>query len=155
DSFQTHRASLAAAIDSALELGSSIQKTRDDNQSSFSALFGEEDEAFDQRKVSYPDERPWERIQELKYEKDTMGFYVTGHPLDSFEREIERYTTGRLSDYMMAGSAKDCLVGVSVVSLREIMTKRGDRMAFATFEDGTEQVDAVIFSDVYLENEAL
>jgi DNA polymerase III subunit alpha len=155
DSFGVHRASLTSAIDSALELGSSIQKTRDDNQSSFSALFAEDDQAFEIRKVSYPDEKPWERVQELKYEKDTIGFYVTGHPLDAFETELERYTTGRLSDFTHGGSSKECLIGVSVASLREIMTKRGDRMAFATFEDGTEQVDAVIFSDVYVENEGI
>ena len=47
------------------------------------------------------------------------------------------------------------MIGAEIVSLREIITKRGDRMAFATLEDTHGQIDCVIFSDVYLEAEPL
>jgi DNA polymerase-3 subunit alpha len=155
DSFGVHRASLLASVDSAIDLGASIQKTRDENQSSFAALFGAEDTSFEHRKVTYTDDQPWDRLQELKFEKDTVGFYVTGHPLDAYAAEIERYTTGSIGDYAHTGSSKECLIGVTVAAIREIVTKKGDRMAFATLEDKTDQCEAVIFSDIYVDNEVL
>lgn len=156
DSFKVHRASLFKAIDEALEMGSALQKTRDDNQRSFSDLLGlDEDSTFSKRKISYPNESPWPRLYELKLEKDTIGFFVSGHPLDDFTEELERYTTTNIASCLSASSAKEVFLGAEIVSLREIITKRGDRMAFVTLEDKTGQIDTVAFSDIYLENEAL
>ena len=156
DSFNVHRASLFAAVDEALAAGSALQKTRDDNQASFEDLFGEEEDVMvSERKVEYPDKEPWNRLEELRYEKETIGIYVTGHPLDDFETELKRYTTGTIRDFLSSGSAKDVLVGALVSGCRQIFTKRGDRMAFATLEDPTGQIEAVIFSDTYVENEDL
>jgi DNA polymerase-3 subunit alpha len=156
DGFKIHRASIFAAIDEALEMGSSIQKRLDDNQPSFSDLFGgDETSSFDQRTISYPDTDPWPRLQELKFEKETIGFFVTGHPLDDFRTELNRYATSTIGDAHNLSTARELMLGAEVVALREIFTKKGDRMAFATFEDTTGQIEAVIFSDVYLENEAV
>ena len=156
DSFKIHRASLFKAIDEALEMGSSLQKTKDDKQPSFSDLLGfEEDSTFSQRKVTYPKEEPWPRLYELKLEKDTIGFFVSGHPLDDFTEELERYTTTNIASCLSSSSSKDVFIGAEIVSLREIITKRGDRMAFVTLEDKTGQIDTVAFSDIYLENETL
>ena len=155
DSFKIHRASLFKAIDSALEMGSSIQKTLDDNQPSFADLLGEEESTFDQRHITYPEELPWERLQELKYEKDTTGFFMTGHPLDDFKSEIERYTTTTVEDCESSTSPREVMLGEGVAAMREILTKRGDRMAFVTLEDTQGQIEAVIFSDVYIEHEEI
>jgi len=154
DGFGVHRASLVKAIDTALEMGSSIQKTLDDNQASFMDLLGE-DASTQARTISYPDETPWPRLQELKYEKDTIGFFVTGHPLDDFVHELQSYCTANIGELHMSGGSKEVLLGAEVASLREIFTKRGDRMAFATLEDTTGTIDCVVFSDVFLEYEAL
>ncbi len=153
DSFQVHRASLFKAIDTALDLGSSLQKTRDDNQVCFADLLGQDSQVFTARKVTYPDEPPWHRLQELKYEKDTIGFFVTGHPLDDFEIELKTYTTATIAEIHQPGAAKEVYLGAEVVAVREIFTRRGDRMAFATLEDTSGQIDAVIFSDIYVEGE--
>ncbi len=156
DSFKIHRASLFKAIDEALQMGSALQKTKDDLQPSFSDLLGpEEDSSFTHRKVSYPHETPWPRLYELKLEKETIGFFVSGHPLDDFSEELECYTTTSISDCLTSTSSKEVFVGVEIVSSREIITKRGDRMAFLTLEDKTGQIDTVAFSDIYLENETL
>jgi len=156
DSFKIHRASLFKAIDEALEMGSALQKTRDELQPSFSDLFGlEEDSSFSHRKVSYPDETPWPRLYELKLEKDTIGFFVSGHPLDDFGEELERYTSATIASCLNSTSGKEVFIGAEIVSMREILTKRGDRMAFLTLEDKTGQIDTVAFSDIYLENETL
>jgi DNA polymerase III subunit alpha len=155
DSFKANRASLFAAIDAALELGSAQQKIRDDKQNSFSSLFGDDDPSFNHRTISYPNEKPWPRLQELKYEKDTIGFFVTGHPLDDFVEELARYTTTDIGDLHRSPSSKEVMIGAEIGALREIITKRGDRMAFVTLDDKFGQIEAVVFSDVYLESEAI
>jgi DNA polymerase III subunit alpha len=156
DCFKIHRASQFKAIDTALEMGTSLQKSIDENQHDFTELLGldeSQDLGLTQRQVTYPDEPKWQRLQELKFEKDVTGFYMTGHPLDDFKKELERYTTLNISELFSYSSSKEVLLGASIASLREIITKRGDRMAFATLEDKTGQIDTVIFSDAYLENE--
>jgi DNA polymerase-3 subunit alpha len=154
DGFKIHRASLFAAIDEALNMGSAIQKTRDDNQNSFFELLGQDDDSFNVRTITYPDEKPWPRLTELRYEKETIGFFVTGHPLDDFKPELARYTTSNLGELARLGSSKEILLGAEVITLREIITKRGDRMAFVTLGDQYDQIEAVAFSDIFLENEA-
>ncbi len=150
DFSKINRATLFGAIDTALESGSSLQKSRDDNQASFSDLFGEEDQSFSQREVSYEQKAPWPRLQELKYEKETIGFFVSGHPLGDFETELKKYTTFTVADCVSGSSSKEVFVGGTVSALREIITKRGDRMAFVTLEDQYAQIEVVVFSDVYL-----
>ncbi len=155
DGFKVHRASMFKAIDSALEAGASLQKLKDNNQESFLDFLGDSDTSFTSRTISYPDSEPWERLQELKYEKDTIGFFVSGHPLDDFERELERYTTVTIGECIQSQRSREVLLGVTISGLREFITRKGDRMAFATLSDRGDEIDAVIFSDVYLESEAV
>jgi DNA polymerase III subunit alpha len=155
DSFGVHRASMIAAIDEALSQGASFQKTQDDNQGSFLDLMGGEDLMLTERKVVYPDTPKWHRLEELKSEKETIGFFVTGHPLDDFENELKRYTTTTVSACVESPRTGDVMLGAEIISLREIITKRGDRMAFVGLEDQTGQIEAVVFSDVYLAKEEI
>lgn len=153
DSFSAHRASLYKAIDQALELGASAQKLQDELQPSFSDLLGEADNSFSQYHFSYPDTPPWSLLEKLKFEKETIGFFVTGHPLDEFSQEIDRYTSNKIQDCLQFPSNKEVFLAATVITQREIITKKGDRMAFVTLGDKTGEIEAVVFSDVYLENE--
>ncbi len=155
DSFKQHRASIIKTLDKAIDQGSQLQKQLDENQSSFLDLLGEEANTMAPRNVTYEYEENWPRNIELKYEKDTIGFFVSGHPLDQFAKEIEKFTSNTLESLQQPGTSKEIRIAAHVASLREIITKRGDRMAFATLEDRTDQIDCVIFSDVFLETEAL
>ena len=153
DSFNVHRASIFKAIDSALELGGSAQKLRDEQQPSFSDLLGEQDSTFTQHRFTYPEVKPWTLLEKLRYEKETIGFYVTGHPLDEFKWETERYTTTTIQECVSHPTNKEVFIAASLVTMREIITKRGDRMAFVTLGDKSGEIEAVVFSDVFLENE--
>lgn len=155
DSFGIHRASLFKAIDSALELGGSAQKLRDEQQPSFSELLGEDDSTFNQHRFSYPECNPWSLLEKLKFEKETIGFYLTGHPLDEFQFETQRYTTQSIQDCIQHPTNKEVFLAACIVTQREIITKRGDRMAFVTLGDKSGEIEAVVFSDVYLENEGV
>jgi DNA polymerase III alpha subunit len=114
---------------------------------------GEQDNTFTQHRFTYPEVKPWTLLEKLRYEKETIGFYVTGHPLDEFKWETERYTTTTIQECISHPTNKEVFIAASLVTMREIITKRGDRMAFVTLGDKSGEIEAVVFSDVFLENE--
>ena len=91
----------------------------------------------------------WQEGQFLSYEHEALGFYITGHPLNRFSEEIKRFAS---ADTVTLSDKKDkttVTIGGIVSSLKEINTKKGDRMAFVTLEDLHGSVEVIIFSDVY------
>src|SRR5205823_10036191 len=78
---------------------------------------------------------PWQEGLKLKHEKETLGFYITGHPLRKYSNEVKTYgnaTTGLLSE---KPSGFEVSIGGLVSSIRSLRTKKGDLMAVVLFED--------------------
>ena len=96
-----------------------------------------------------PDVPEWTSRELLGYEKEALGFYITGHPLDRYGDEIRKFTsitTATLSERPDKSEVKLCGI---VASLSEKMTKRGDRMAFFSLEDRTGSVEVMVFPDTF------
>jgi len=85
--------------------------------------------------------------QRLKGEKDTLGLYVTGHPIDSYDHELGRFLRCRL-DQLMAKKDKQWIAGL-VVASRTMKTKRGKIIAFLTLDDRRARIDVALFGDTY------
>jgi len=88
----------------------------------------------------------WSRRERLTFEKETLGFYITGHPMDAFAGEIALYantTTGKLHALKHESEVR---IGGIVTGLKEKMTRRGEKMATWTLEDLEGTVDVVVFA---------
>ena len=87
----------------------------------------------------------------LKAEKEALGFFLTSHPLQPYNREIPRLglTTLEALHELFAGARVNC--AVLVTSVREVVTKRGDRMAFVAVEDFTGHAEVTFFPKDYAE----
>ena len=99
--------------------------------------------------LSSSEVREWDEAEKLRKEKEALGFYITGHPLDRFGLEIERFATcsiQNLSNLKDKSSVK--LAGV-IENLKIKRTKKGDKMAILNFEDQTGAVEVVVFPDVF------
>ena len=96
-----------------------------------------------------PDLPEWDRLQLLATEKETLGFYITGHPLAEHRGLLAKYATTPTEDLPDLQDKSTVRVGAIVTAVKEISTKSGDRMAFVTLEDLTGSVEAVVFPDVY------
>jgi DNA polymerase-3 subunit alpha len=142
------RAALLAALDCAMELAASSQRDRLSGQSNIFDAMSEDDSSSKQR---LPDVSEWGERQLLAYEKESLGFYITGHPLAQYEQLLSQYATSDSADLAGVGDKKDVKIGGVVSKLREITTKRGDRMGFVTLEDLKGSVEVIVFSDVYAE----
>jgi DNA polymerase-3 subunit alpha len=90
----------------------------------------------------------WPRQKKLGDEKQHLGFFVSGHPLDEYRRIVENYATLRSGDLANVRHGKVyTYVGV-VRDIREILTKNGQRMAFANIEDFEGSVEVVVFPSI-------
>jgi len=143
DSFHDNRAATWAGLDVALEAGASAQRDREIGQESLFAL-----EGVAAAEPELPKAAPWADCERLAYEKEALGFYVTGHPLEPHLPALRRFadvtaaaTEGRDRMEVRAGGL--------VTSLREMRTRRGERMAFATLEDMEGSFELVIFADAF------
>ena len=93
--------------------------------------------------------QPWTPMERLSHEFEAVGFYLSGHPLDSYERVLQKLGVKRYVDFEALterGSCEGRLAGI-VISARERKSQRGNKFAFAVFSDTTGQFEAVVFSD--------
>ena len=149
DSLGKNRATLAAASETVLVRAA---RRREDSELGQSNLFGggplEEGPATDE----FPDLPEWPLDQKLKGEKDTLGFYVTGHPLTRFTEEIDRFAEARIADLPSRVEQSVRVAGV-LVNLKKQKIKKGinegKTMLKATLEDTSGSIPVAIFASLY------
>jgi DNA polymerase-3 subunit alpha len=139
------RPRLLAGLDRILDHGSRHQKDRDQGQS---RLFGgDEDAAPTSDAAALPATAPWADSEALAAEKEALGLYMTGHPLQRYADMLAAAGARRLSD--LTQSEADCAIAGVVAGLRPLKTKRGDRMAVFSLEDEAAKVEAVVFPEAF------
>ena len=92
----------------------------------------------------------WNDRERLSFEKELLGFYVSGHPLGEVKDELNRYTDCKASQ-TEGKEGREVRIGGLLTAMRETRTKRGKRMAFATLEDLEGSFELVIFSNRRIE----
>ena len=139
------RSQLMAILDRAMEMGGSRQKDRNKGQISiFETQSGGTVQLLD-----VPDIEEWPEHQFLSYEKEALGFYITRHPLEGYREEIERVANADSESLTSMEDRDEVRLCGIVSSLKEIKTKKGDRMAFVTLEDRKGYIEVIVFSDLY------
>ncbi len=136
------RRQLFESIDVALERGNSTQRDAAIGQSSLFGLL-EPTAAGGKTKFTAPAEE-WNEKERLAFEKEAIGFYVSGHPLDQYQKELRRYARPVMSIQRARKDDKVTVAGV-VALLRERPTKTGKRMAWVTLEDLSGSIELVCF----------
>ena len=147
DPDKPERSQIFSAIDQALDQSSRARKDKEAGQFS---MFGALTEANAAAGPSYPPVEPWSEAEMLRFEKEALGFYMSGHPLNKYKAELKRYATATCSSVSERPHKSEVRMGVVVRSIREKMTARGGRMAFVTFEDQTGSIDTVVFPKTYM-----
>jgi DNA polymerase-3 subunit alpha len=91
--------------------------------------------------------RSWTMKERLGAEKETLGLYLTGHPIDEYESELNHFVSSRIAN-LKPEKSNQTVAGL-VVAQRVMKTKRGDTMAFVTLDDRTGRIEVAIFADTY------
>jgi len=91
----------------------------------------------------------WKESQLLAYEKESMGFYVSGHPLAAYQEDMRRYATSTTETLEQASDGKDITICGIIAGLKHKVTKKGERMAVLNLEDLFGTVEVIVFPDLY------
>ncbi|MBN2370493.1 MAG: DNA polymerase III subunit alpha [Vicinamibacteria bacterium] len=148
DSLDARRAALLTVVDRAIEAGQRTQRDREHGQTS---LFGSI-EPSPETPVDFaaiPDAPEWSDSERLSYEKETLGFFITGHPLERHRDDLALLTTTSSVRLREAGNPSEVSIGGIVTGLRLIKTKKGDRMATFSLEDMDGGIEVLVFPETF------
>jgi len=151
DSVNPDRSLLYANVDRAMDWGQKKQREREVGQGGlFGMLMGGEREEG----VLDPAEN-WPEGMKLKYEKETLGFYITGHPLRKYANEVKVYSNATTATLSEKPSGFDVAIGGIVSAIRHMRTKKGDPMGVIQLEDWDGIVEVLVFPDTYAKAQRL
>ena len=140
------RRQLFETIEKAMSRGSSSQRDRAAGQSSLFGMFAgpEASGPSPMLQNDYAPAEEWTEKERLAFEKEAIGFYVSGHPLHAYDKELKRYARPITAVQRARRDEKLTIAGV-VAALRERPTKTGKRMAWVTLEDLSGSIELVCF----------
>ena len=143
DELGPHRAALASSLGDALKAGEQHTKNQ---EAGIGDLFGET--AVAEQTPPFAEVAEWTEEQRLEGEKETLGLYLTGHPIDRWKGVLSQIIQSSLADLKPTNKDSIVVAGL-VVGMRTMQTKRGDRMAFVTLDDQTGRLEMAVFSDMF------
>ena len=133
------------ALGDALKAADQHAKAEAIGQADMFGVLAEEPEQIEQ---SYASCQPWPEQVVLDGERETLGLYLTGHPINQYLKEIERYVGGvRLKDMHPTERGKVITAAGLVVAARVMVTKRGNRIGICTLDDRSGRLEVMLFTD--------
>jgi DNA polymerase-3 subunit alpha len=148
DSTGCLRSQMLAALDEVLDQAKAVQRDRLSGQMNLFSIgtTGQEKKDFT---VEMPDIQEWPELKKLAFEKETLGFFLTGHPLEGVAGELNLVSNTAIEGLGKWSEGKPVRIGGLFQSFRELKSKKGDRMAFAVLEDMTSSVEVIIFPNTF------
>jgi DNA polymerase-3 subunit alpha len=150
DSLHENRAQLSAVLDNAFHLAQEFQRAEESSQDSFFSLMDAGDAAATETQLEFPEVRNLAKRERLQQEKAALGFYVSGHPLDSYTSEMKLLatTTDKLKEGAHAEKNKVSLIGI-IVNNTVRLNQSNAKFAIATLEDTRGTLEFPVFATVY------
>ncbi len=146
DATQARRAQMIAVMEEALDYGQRAQKERSDPQM---GLFDMTETAQPLNPPTLPRLEEYEDHELLAMEKESLGFYITGHPLKKYETILNRFCDADTLSLKEKTDGSAVRIGAVITAVKTIRTKRGDPMAFVTLEDMRGTIEITVFSELY------
>ncbi|MDP2715257.1 DNA polymerase III subunit alpha [Rheinheimera sp.] len=148
DRLGPHRAALSATLEEAMKAAEQHAKAQAVGQDDLFGLLSPEPE---HAAAAFKQVEPWADEVWLEGERETLGLYLTGHPINRYLQEIPRYVSCRLVDLQPTRKDQSVTVAGLVVSVRVMINKKGRRWAIVTLDDKSARLDVRFFPDL-LEN---
>jgi DNA polymerase-3 subunit alpha len=146
DSLQGTRAQLLLALDAAIETGNRAAKDRDSGQG---GLFGGGDNADEHPEPALPRANDWTLKEKLQGEKELLGFYVTGHPLDNYEEKIAELASHDSGSMEGLEKGADVALCGMITGIQRRRNREGKPWASFVIEDRNGNIDGMVFTTSY------
>lgn len=141
-----HRAALFATLPDAIKAAEQHAKAELLGQND---LFGLINDEHEESRQAFKQVKKWPEETWLDGEKETLGLYLTGHPINRYLSEVKKYASGRLVNMQPTGKDRNAVVVGLVLSVRVLVNKRGRRWALVTLDDKSARMDIRLFPDDY------
>ena len=149
DGTQVSRARMSGALDDAMKAGQAHQRDQASNQIDIFSMLGTPTKAAKKAGESYPPVSAWSEQEALAFEKEALGFYITGHPLDKYERVLKKISSGTIVALKERAQSGEFRLGGVVSALRLRNTKKGDRYGSFNLEDKTGFIEVIVWPEAY------
>ncbi|MBC3764878.1 DNA polymerase III subunit alpha [Neptunicella marina] len=145
DTLGPHRSSLMATLPEAIAAAEQHRKAEAHGQADMFGLLNEDENDVKQAFADVPE---WPEKTWLDGEKETLGLYLTGHPINQYEAEVKKYAHCRLVDLKPARGVEISAVGL-VIGVRVMVNKKGRRWGIVTLDDKSARIEAKFGPDLY------
>lgn len=151
DSLGANRATLEASLETALALAE--QRSRNDSLGQ-NDLFGLDLASAGHQGGSYIDTEDWDEERRLALEKETLGLYLSGHPIDGYEQQLRQIAPRRIIEFIEQASHRQnyhqqVVVAGLVGTVRTSKARQGGRNAFVTVDDRSARLEVKTFAEVF------
>ncbi|MEZ9538324.1 DNA polymerase III subunit alpha [Shewanella sp. 10N.286.51.B8] len=146
DSLGPHRAAMIATLPEAILAAAQHAKAEAIGQNDMFGLLNSEPE---DNKQNFVECTPWPDKVWLEGERDTLGLYLTGHPINQYLKELKHYTSGRLKDVHPTDRGKTMKAAGLVIATRVMVTKRGSKMGLVTLDDKSSRLEVMLFTEAF------
>jgi DNA polymerase-3 subunit alpha len=145
DSLSQNRAAMIEDIPHAIEMGQAKQRDHELGQSSMFEVFeGEKEEISNVSTI-----KDWSDQERLRYEKETIGFYVSGHPLEQFTNELAWFADASSASILEKNTGIEVSIAGIPSKILPKITKKGDKMAIVTLEDLRGSIEVILWPEIY------
>lgn len=145
DRLSSNRAQLFKNVQRALDWGADVQAAEASGQAS---LFGAKKDMGIAEPALEPEEE-WPPVVCLTKEKEVLGFYFSGNPLENYRQELELFSTTQIAGLENFRDGEEATLAGMIGEIKTKIDKKGKRMAFVGLEDATGRTELVVFSDVF------
>ncbi|RUO26075.1 DNA polymerase III subunit alpha [Aliidiomarina minuta] len=152
DNLGPHRATLMASLSKAMRQADQHAKDEARGQTD---LFGVLTTEPEQIEAAFETVSPWPEPQWLDGERETLGLYLTGHPINRYRAELKHYSSGRLADLNETGRGNHVSSAGLVLDVRPMVNKKGQRWAIVTLDDKSARLDVRLYNQEFEKHEEL
>jgi DNA polymerase-3 subunit alpha len=154
DSFGKSRAEMVANIDSIIYAAQMFKEQKSSGQLGLFDNFENLEEKDQKPNIPWNAVQAWSLLQTLEAEKDVLGVYISKHPLDEHDEILIPIGIMNINKVIEENS-KYCTTRGNLISIKEITTKKGDRMAFGVIEDQHSKLEVIFFPKIYQKYESI
>ena len=151
DSMGGRRAQYMEILDQCIDRAKAVQRDRLSGQMSLFGVGQPAGAQADATEVELPDIPEWPKLQRLAGEKETVGFFLTGHPLEGVRDDLRRVTDTDISGAAKLRDGQAVRIGGLIAACKEHKSKKGDRMAFTVLEDMNASIEVIVFPSTFAE----
>ncbi|MCL1979507.1 MAG: DNA polymerase III subunit alpha, partial [Proteobacteria bacterium] len=151
DTLNANRNQYMEALDLCLERAKAVQRDRMSGQMNLFAIAQPAGVQQQSQEVALPEIEDWPKLERLAHEKETVGFFLTGHPLEGVMDDLKRVVDTDIVGAEKLREGQVVRIGGLLASYKEHKSKKGERMAFTVFEDMSSSIEVVVFPTTFAE----